>query len=94
MTLLVLLDLSAAFDTIDHSILQIVLEQDYGITGDVLAWVNSYLENRTQRVQLQSGVMSEPRPLHYGVPQGSCYGPVAFLLYASQLFSVMRKHLP
>ena len=38
--------------------------------------------------------MSEPRPLHYGVPQGSFYGPVAFLLYASQLFSVMKKHLP
>lgn len=93
-TLLVLLDLSAVFDTIDHSILEIVLEKDYGITGDVLAWVSSYLENRTQRVQLQSGVMSEPRPLNYGVPQGSCYGPVAFLLYASQLFAVMQKHLP
>ncbi|KAJ8030498.1 Propionyl-CoA carboxylase alpha chain, mitochondrial [Holothuria leucospilota] len=156
-TLLVLIDLSSAFDTIDHSILESktrdqleaikelyrsgepasfvrqtrgfhsflldkpmpmlnscspckvfvdwvwrfvqlpilpILEKDYGITGDVLAWVSSYLENRTQRVQLQSGVMSEPRPLNYGVPQGSCYGPVAFLLYASQLFAVMQKHLP
>lgn len=93
LTLLVVLGLSASFDTFDHSILEAVLEQDYGFNGDALTWKTSYLDNGTQSFQLQNIATSEPKPLKYGVLQGSCYGTVAFELYASKLFAVMRKQL-
>ena len=92
-TLLVLLDLSAAFDTVDHNILVNILESDFGICGDALKWFRSYLIGRVQRaiVNQQS---SKTFNLNYVVPQGSCLGPVLFLLYASRLFEVVKKHLP
>ena len=70
-TLLVLLDLSAAFDTIDHNILLGRLKSKFGITDYALNWFSSYLSNRTQRVFL-GGCVSDSFPLPYGVPQGSC----------------------
>ena len=92
-TLLVLLDLSAAFDTVDHNILINILESDFGICGDVLKWFRSYLTGRVQRV-IVNQQSSKTFNLNYGVPQGSCLGPVLFLLYASRLFEVVKKHLP
>ena len=91
--LLVLLHLSAAFDTVDHSILINILESDFGICGDVLKWFRSYLTGRVQRV-IVNQQSSKTFNLNYGVPQGSCLGPVLFLLYASRLFEVVKKHLP
>ena len=88
-TLFVLVDLSAAFDTVDHNI----LESDFGICGDVLKWFRSYLTGRVQRV-IVNQQSSKTFNLNYGVPQGSCLGPVLFLLYASRLFKVVKKHLP
>ena len=92
-TLLVLLDLSAAFDTVDHNILINILESDFGICGDVLQWFRSYLTGRVQRI-IVNQKSSKTFNLNYGVPQGSCLGPVLFLLYASRLFEVVKKHLP
>ena len=92
-TLLVLLDLSAAFDTVGHNILINILESDFGICGDVLKWFRSYLTGRVQRV-IVNQQSSKTFNLNYGVPQGSCLGPVLFLLYASRLFEVVKKHLP
>ena len=92
-TLLVLLDLSAAFDTVDHAILLSRLELSFGIRGTALAWFASYLSNRRQRV-IFDGYLSDHFNLHYGVPQGSCLGPLLFTIYSSKLFQIIRKNLP
>ena len=90
---LVLLDLSAAFDTVDHNILLRRLETSFGVTGDALKWFDSYLFGRTQRV-IVDGKLSERCHLSFGVPQGSCLGPLLFSVYASKLFEVIKSHLP
>ena len=92
-TLLVLLDLSAAFDTVDHSILLQRLMADFGIRGKALGWFSSYLSGRSQRV-LFEGSTSDSFDLRFGVPQGSCLGPLLFVLYASKLFEIVEVHLP
>ena len=92
-TLLVLLDLSAAFDTVVHRILLDRLQFDFGISGSALNWIESYLSNRTQRIYID-GVMSSNFNLKFGVPQGSCLGPLLFSLYASKLFTIVESHLP
>ena len=80
--LLVLLDLSAAFDTIDHEILLKRLSTRCGIQGTALKWFSSYLKDRTQSVTVNS-IHSTKEPLKYGVPQGS--GPLLFSIYNSPL---------
>ena len=90
-TLISLLDLSAAFDTLDHSILLRRLEVSFGIKGIVLAWFTSYVSGRFQSV-IVSGNVSNPRPLLYGVPQGSVLGPVLFTLYSQPLSDVIHRH--
>ena len=92
-TLLVLLDLSAAFDTVDHSILLDRLHSSFGISGPVLSWFSSYLNNRSQFISV-NGATSKLFNLQYSVPQGSCPGPLLFVIYASKLFSVLEHHLP
>ncbi|KAK3699222.1 hypothetical protein QZH41_002092 [Actinostola sp. cb2023] len=92
-TLLVLLDLSAAFDTIDHEIMLEVLQSDFGVIGDALKWMKSFLSGRKQHVVINDQ-SSKAFNMDCGVPQGSCLGPVLFLLYAARLFEVVKKHLP
>ena len=93
MTLLVTLDLSAAFDTIDHVILLKCLHSNFGISGRVLSWFQSYLENRSQSIFV-NGATSKRFHLQHGVPQRSCLSPVLFLICASRLFNVIEPHLP
>ena len=92
-TMLVLLDLSAAFDTVNHLILLKLLQQDFGIDGVALQWFESYLSNRSQQVS-SNGTLSKKVKLECGVPQGSCLGPLLFSAYASSLAKVVSRHLP
>ena len=77
-----LLDLSAAFDTVDHGLLLHRLNTRFGIKGKVLAWFKSYLTDRSQFVSID-GSNSSHSDLMYGVPQGSVLGPILYLLYVS-----------
>ena len=88
---LVLLDLSAAFDTVDHALLLNRLSCRFGIQGQVLAWFKSYLTNRKQSVCIQ-GVCSSSRELTCGVPQGSVLGPILFTAYMSPLGDIIKRH--
>ena len=89
---LIALDLSAAFDTVDHDILLKVLKSQYGLRGTAIEWIDSYLRPRSCRVSVDSAI-SDPRPLGCSVPQGSCLGPWLYLTYAGTLFSVIPKSI-
>ena len=88
---MLLLDLSAAFDTVDHTILLNRMSSKFGIKGQVRNWFQSYLNKRTQFV-LINGTKSSVRYIKQGVPQGSVLGPLLYLLYVSPLADPLRKH--
>ena len=90
-SVLVLLDLSAAFDTIDHHVLLQRLEHLIGIKGTVLNWFKSYLLDRSQFVHI-NGESSTCTIVSHGVPQGSVLGPILFTLYIIPIGDIIRKH--
>ena len=90
-TLLVLLDLSAAFATVDHGILLRRLNTSFGIRRKALERFSSYLCR--QRI-LFDGVKSDGFDLCFGVPHGSCLAQLLFVVYASKLFEIIQAHLP
>ena len=88
---LLLQDLSAAFDTVNHSLLLSRLKNSFGITGTVLQWFHSYLSGRSQFVEIND-TKSSVRDLTVGVPQGSVLGPILYLLYTTSLSEIIRNH--
>ena len=86
-----MLDLSAAFDTIDHDILLQRLNHGFGIKGTALSWFQSYITGRQFCVSV-GGVMSDKFDLNCGVPQGSIIGPKTFTMYAQYAACIIRRH--
>ena len=89
--ILLLLDLSAAFDTVNHSILLTKLENNFGLTGTTLKWFTSYLEGRSFTVTVNQA-RSKECFFRIGVPQGSILGPILFILYTKDLELIAKKH--
>ena len=79
-TVLLLLDLSAAFDTVDQNKLLSILHYEIGINGTVFKWFKSFLKDRSQRVKINDSY-SDSEFLNFGVPQGSVLGPHLFNIY-------------
>ena len=86
------INLSAAFDTMDHRILIAVLRERFGITDTALSWFESYLNPRYCKVSVGTNY-SKSRELVCCVPQGSCAGPIFFTVYASTIESVITTQI-
>ena len=86
-----MLDLSAAFDAIDHVTLLTRLKNEFGIDDAALNWFESYLEDRYQTVCVDEE-RSTPACLRFGVPQGSVLGPKLFTMYTRPLGNIITNH--
>jgi len=89
-TALCMIDLTAAFDTVDHVLLS-KLQQMFGINGEVLAWLQSYLSNRSYRV-IYAGHSSGSILIICSVPQGSVLGPLLLILYTADVSDLAARH--
>ena len=89
-TSVVLLDLSAAFDTVDHDLLLRILESKLGITDEALKWHDSYLRPRGMKVCI-NGHYSSEKALSFSVPQGSCSGANIFTAYCSPIQEIVPQ---
>ena len=85
---MVIIDLHKAFDTVNHSLLSDKL-QALGLNNVLVSWFDSYLPNRTQKVDIY-GTFSRPRMVPCGIPQGSILGPLLFLTYVNDMESAVK----
>lgn len=88
-TIVLLIDLSAAFDTVDHPKLLEILHRDIGVTDVALDWFKSFLKNRTQKVKVGDS-FSEIAELLFGVAQGSTLGPPLFNIYIRSMYKYVE----
>ena len=91
-TALVLLDLSATFDTVDHSTLLDILHHRFAVEGKPLLWFKSYLTNRSQSFSVE-GIQSKSIVVDCSVPQGSVLGPLEFISYTEDVVEIFIRHL-
>ena len=91
-TALTLLDMSAAFYTIDHSTLLERLHAHFGISGTVFQWFKSYISYRQQQIFHIDGPLSCPQYLHFGVSQWSVLGPFRLCLYTTSISQIITTH--
>ena len=89
--MLVLLDMSAAFDTVDHGILLTRLPQCIGVQGSAYTWFETYMSSCSLFVQIRD-TSSSDRQLTCGFPQGCVLGPILYLVYTSPLGAILRRH--
>jgi len=89
-TLLLQLDLSAAFDTLDIETLVNRIEHTFGITGQALSWLKSYINERSQFIRV-GNKQSASKSCEFGVPQGSVLGPLLFTLYVAPITNVIAS---
>ena len=88
----VLMDLSAAFDNVNHTVLLETFEKFYGITGEALSWIKSFLSGRYFCVIVNTK-LSEEKQLYLSVPQGGCSSAFFFIMYAATLFHVIPEEI-
>ena len=89
--ILILMDLFAPFDTVDHNVLFSRLKDMFGLSGRVLEWFRSYLKQRSQRVSVR-GILSDVQFLLSGVPQGSVLVFLGFRMYTRPLGMIAQQY--
>ena len=87
---LTLLDLSAAFDTVDHATLLLQLQTSFGLGGSALSWFHSYLSQHRQHV-VHQGNSALSSVVEFGVPQGSMLGPILFIMYTADVTRIVER---
>ena len=87
----IMLDMSAAFDTVDHDILLKKMDL-YGFDQTAISWFRSYMTNRSQSVSIE-GFLSQPQHLECGVPQGSIPGPLLYMFYTNDMPEAVHDHV-
>ena len=90
--MVIILDLLAAFNTVDHDILLTVLNKQSGICGKALEWFNSYLQLRFSKVQIGKDY-SQCQLLHFSMSQGLCSGANVFTCYCSLIYQVVPNDI-
>ena len=88
--LLALLDVSAAFDTVDHDILMHRLSESFGIVGQAHDWLSSFVTRRTYSVRF-GGTTTSPWKVRSGIPQGSILGPLLYILYTADVAALVES---
>ena len=91
----IFLDLSKAFDTLEHSILLKKHDKD-GVRGTSLDWISNYLSDREMRIKCQTTssnriIYSEKYSIEYGTAQGLCLGPLLFLIFCNDIYKVVEQ---
>ena len=91
-TVMITLNLSVAFDTVNHKLLLSNLQNNFGISGTALEWLRNYLNHRDMRVKIGKSY-SERKELTFSVPQGSCSGVNLFNMYSGTIREEVDPHL-